>query len=286
MLVEGDSGSGKTGGLASLVKAGYWLGIIDMDNGLDSLKAFIERTCPDKVDNVEFRTIRDKRKSAPIGSVIDGTPTAFRQATEMLDRWKYKDDDGNIVDYGPPAEWGPDKILVIDSLTFLSDAAFDAGELLVPRGAGGKYDERAVYRNAQKAIGYVLGLLSSKHFRTNVIVNSHIRYIDNEDGTRKGYPTAVGSALSPQIPRWFNSVALCTTKVGGKRVIQTSATNLIDLKNPKPFDMKPEYPIETGLADFFAVLRKEATPPKPEKPKIAITTTTTTTNPVTQLRRR
>ena len=41
LLIEGDSGSGKTGALASLVKAGYKLRILDMDNGLDALKQTI-----------------------------------------------------------------------------------------------------------------------------------------------------------------------------------------------------------------------------------------------------
>jgi hypothetical protein len=93
--------------------------------------------------------------------------------------------------------------------------------------------------------------------------------VDNDDGTRKGYPTAVGAALSPQLPAYFNSVALCRTKPGGKRVIQTAATSLIDLKNPKPFAMLPEYSIETGLADFFAVLK--------EKPQLKLTPTPTPT---------
>ena len=38
LLLCGDSGSGKSGALASLVGAGYKLRILDMDNGLDSLK--------------------------------------------------------------------------------------------------------------------------------------------------------------------------------------------------------------------------------------------------------
>ena len=160
---------------------------------------------------------------------------------------------------GVPAEWGPNCILVFDSLTFFSDAAFDFREPLVPRSRDGKYDQRAVYKDAQDAIEKVIALVTSESFHTNVIVNTHIRYVDKEDGTRKGYPTAVGAALSPQLPAYFNSVALCQTKPGGKRVIQTAATALIDLKNPKPFAMLPQYPIETGLADFFAVLREPPT---------------------------
>lgn len=254
LLIEGDSGSGKTGALASLVGAGYKLRILDMDNGLDVLKSYVEHQFPANLNNVEFRTLRDKRKATAEGPVIDGQPKAFINAIKMLDNWKYDD-----VDLGKPSEWGSDCILVVDSLTMLSDAAFDFREPLTPRGKSGDYDKRATYFDAQGAIENVLALLTSESFRTNVIVISHIKYIDMPDGTKKGYPTSVGSALSPRIPTYFNSVALCETKPGGKRTLQTIANAMIDLKNPKPFAMAKSYPIETGLADFFAVLRE---PPK------------------------
>jgi AAA domain len=260
LLIEGDSGSGKTGSLASLVSAGYSLRILDMDNGLDPLKQFILRDCPQYIDRVEYRTLRDKYKSSADGPVIDGTPRAFVDAVKMLDRWKYKDSDGIETDLGVPSEWGSEVVLVIDTLTFLSDAAWAFREPLAPRGKDGKYDARAVYKDAQDAIESVLAFVTGESFRTNVIVTSHIRYVDNPDGSRKGYPTSVGSALGPTIPRYFNSVALCESRAG-KRTIQTAATAMIDLKNPKPFAMAKSYPIETGLAEFFGVLR--ATPETP-----------------------
>jgi len=172
----------------------------------------------------------------------------------MLDKWKYKSENEE-TDLGIPAEWGPECVLVIDSLTFMSDAAFDFRETLTPRSEKGKYDVRMVYKDAQDAIENVLALLTSESFRTNVIVISHIKYVDNPDGTKKGYPTAIGSALSPLIPRYFNTVALCQTNAGGKRTIQTVATAMIDLKNSKPFEMAPSYPIDKGLAQVFKVLR-------------------------------
>jgi hypothetical protein len=264
LLLIGDSGSGKTGALTSLVKAGYKLRVLDMDNGLDPLRVYCQRDCPDKLGNVEFRTLRDNKKATPTGSVIDGQPKAFVEALKMLDHWKYPiqtsdsrglTDVDTDVDLGKPAEWGEDTILVIDSLTFLSDAAWDFREPLVPRSKDGKYDVRMVYKDAQDAIADVLGLLTSESFRTNVIVTAHIRYVDNADGTMKGYPTSVGAALSPTIPRYFNSTALCLTQPGGKRTIQTVATALVDLKNPAAFKMAPQMPIETGLADFFKTVR-------------------------------
>lgn len=250
LLLMGDSKSGKTGALASLVTKGFKLRILDLDNGLDALAQIIKRDCPANLVNVEFRTLRDKLKSTPLGTVVDGTATAFIDGLRMLDHWKYED-----TDLGPPKEWGKDTIFVLDSLTFMSDAAFRFREPLVPRSRDGKYDVRAVYKDAQDAIEGVLALLTSESFRTNVIVISHVRYVENPDGTKKGYPTAVGAALSPQIPRYFNSVALAQTGPGGKRQIQTAATAMIDLANPASFKMLPTLPIETGLATFFETLR-------------------------------
>jgi hypothetical protein len=249
ILLEGDSKSGKTGSLASLVLAGYKLRILDYDNGLDVLKQFVERERPALLANVEFRTLRDRRKATPAGSVIDGVPKAFVDGLKLLDRWKYGD-----VDLGPPGSWGPEAILIVDSLTFMSDAAYDFREPLVPRGRDGKYDNRAVYKDAQDAIENVLGLLTSESFATNVIVISHIKYIENPDGTKKGYPNSVGSALSPLIPRYWNNIFRYKNS-GGKRVIETVSSAMFDLANAKPFTMPKEVPIETGLADIFKILR-------------------------------
>lgn len=264
LLLLGDSGSGKTGALASLVKAGYKLRILDFDNGLDILKEMILHTCPENLGNVEFRTLRDKYKSSAEGPVISGAAKAFVDAIKMLDRWKYTID-GVETDLGIPAEWGPECILVLDSMSFLSDAAWAFREPLVVKGKDGKYDVRALYKDTQDAVESVLALLTSANFATNVIVTAHIRYIENDDGSTKGYPNAAGKALGPVIPRYFNSMAQVETKAGGKRTIRTTSTAMIDLKNTAPFKMAKDYPIETGLADFFAVLRPAPTAAKPTK---------------------
>lgn len=255
LLLTGDSGSGKSGALTSLVGAGYQLRVLDMDNGLDPLKTFVQHECPDCLDNVEFVTLRDGYKTTAAGPKVD-KPKAFVNAMKMLDHWKYDD-----TDLGKPSEWGPDCILVLDSLTFFSDAAFDWAESLNP----GAKDPRQWYYAAQQAVESALALLTSGSFATNVIVIAHVRYITNDDGTTKGYPTSVGSALGPAIPRYFNHWAQCMNKAG-KRTIQTAATAQFDLKNTKPFEIEKTYDLGDGLAKFFAVLREP--PAKPTtKPK-------------------
>jgi hypothetical protein len=274
MILIGDSSSGKTGSLASLVAAGYQLRILDYDNGLESLKQQVLHLCPEKIENVSYRTLQDKRKSSPFGSILADKPRAFIKGIELIDRWKFKEDSGDEIDLGVPAEWGRDVILAIDSLTTQSDAAYDWADPLVPAGKSGMKDDRPVYGMAQEAIRNMLKTICGSDFHCNVIVICHIKWIELA-GIQKGYPQSVGKALSPDIPIYFNSMALCQT-VGGKRTIQTQATANIDLKNPAPFEMKPSFPLSTGLAEFFATLRpnpaKETKHPEANLPNHPIAT--------------
>ena len=52
VMVASDSGSGKTGALASLVDAGFNLRILDFDNGLSVLKGFVKDKS--KLANVHY----------------------------------------------------------------------------------------------------------------------------------------------------------------------------------------------------------------------------------------
>lgn len=241
----GDSGSGKTGSLTPLTSH-FSLRILDMDNGLETLKQFVAKEHPDRLGAIEYRTLRDEYRATPAGPLVKA-PKAYVEATKMLDRWKYDD-----TDLGVPGDWGPDCILVIDSLTFLANAAFEWAKGLNPNAK----DPRQWYGQSQDSIENMLSLVTSEAYETNVIIIAHVKYIETEEGT-KGYPTAIGSALSPVIARYFNTVALCRTTAGGTRKIQTKATAMIDLKNPKPFEMEPSYDLSDGMARVFDVLRKQ-----------------------------
>ncbi len=246
ILFIGASGAGKTGALTSLVAAGYKLRIIDMDNGLDALVNHIKTECPDKIDNVKYQTFRDKYKSGPAGINVAGAPKAYTGAVKALDKW---DDDTT------PSEWGADTILVIDSLTQLGFDAYAWARGMMPA----TKEIRQWYQEAQNSIEYVMALVTSEDFKTNVIVISHIDVREQADGTMKGFASSIGKALGPKLPRFFNTLLLSETVGHGKNVkrkIKTYPTALIDLKNPAPMRIEAEYPIETGLATLFAELKK------------------------------
>jgi hypothetical protein len=240
MLLIGESGSGKTGALASLAAAGYKLRIWDMDEGLDYLMFNMRKYHKDKLDNIEYESLRDKLKSAGgAGIISSGVPTAYTRAVGLMDKW---------TDGTRPSEWGPEYIAVIDSLTFLGNAAFRWKEALNPSAK----DPRQIFYSAQEAVEDVLALLTSSDFNTNLIVTSHVRWLERQDGSVKAFPSAIGGALGPKIPAYFNSLCLTETTGTGtalKRQIRTAPTAFMDLKNPA--EISTPMPIETGLAEFF-----------------------------------
>jgi hypothetical protein len=256
LLLIGDAKSGKTGSLVSLVKAGYKLRILDFDNLLDILAKLVAEQCPERMDNVEYRTLRDKRKATPIGPIIDGNPKAFVDGLKMLDRWKYKDSSGVELDLGAPSQWGPSCILVLDSLSRFCDAAYDFREPLTPRGKSGEFDPRATYGDAQDAVSSTLGMITSDTFQTNVIVVAHGKYMELEDKTKKIFPQSVGSALSPEIPQYFPNV-IRYKNLAGKRTMQLVSDAMIDLavSDPSITNVHKTLPVETGLATLFELLR-------------------------------
>jgi hypothetical protein len=115
-------------------------------------------------------------------------------------------------------------------------------------------DPRQWFYTAQQVVEGTIAMLTADAFKVNVVVIAHINWQNRPDGTMKGFPASVGTALGPTIPAYFENMAQCHI-VNGKRLIQTAPTALLDLKTPAAFKMVPSIGIETGLADFFSTLK-------------------------------
>ena len=246
MLYVGVSGTGKTGSLASLVKAGYRLRVLDFDNGVSPLLSFVKRDCPDLYDNVDVIQCRDKLKADPLkGAAVSGAAKAYTDGIKYMTKW----DDESI-----PATWGPDTIFVLDSLTMFGRAAFRWAQGMDPTCK----DPRQWYNSAQQSIITVLDLLTSPEFNSHVLVLTHVDLVEMPDGTTHGYASSLGKALGPKIPAVFNNMILAESKGTGeavKRTITTMPTSLLDLKNEKPFEIPRSLPLETGMATIFRTIR-------------------------------
>lgn len=277
MLYIGDSGSGKTGSLASLAAAGYNLRILDMDNGLDVLKSYLTdpnssyvKQDPKVAERVQFVTLTDPMKNIN-GNLIPAKAIAWQKAMMMLNHWQEKDDKGNVVvDLGKVVDWTTQDILVIDSLSMLSTAAMNF-HLSMNGKLGASRTQNEARRDigaSQSLLRSLLELLYDQSIKCNVILTAHITLVtesglspQSEDArgeTVTGYPSAIGRALSPHIPRYFNSMLLAKTTgsgTGTRHKIYTKSQGIIGAKNTAPLKVAPDYPLESGLADYFKAVR-------------------------------
>lgn len=246
LLLIGDSGSGKTGALASLINSGrYEFFIQDYDNGLDALTRYVK---PEFLKLVNFETLTDKLKYMSGVAVPDGAPDAFVRGTRLLsDGWPGK---GSIF------TWGPDKVLVIDSLTFLGNAILRLVRTMAGNLAGNTTQPQ--WGEAMKKQEELLQMLFAEQIKCNVIVIAHITFEKTEgEAVLKGYPSGLGAKLPPKIPSYFNSVLMCKTEGSGasvKKKILTKSTAIIELKNPNPVIVPQEFGIEDGLLKFFDLI--------------------------------
>lgn len=276
LLLIGDSSSGKTGSLCSLAAAGYNLRIIDIDKGSEIIANYLSdknslyyKKDPEAISRVEVVRISDAMRS--INGVLSAVKgDAWQRAMKLLMDWT----DGDTK-LGPISSWGPKDVLVIDSLSGLTKMALNFH--LMMNGALAKTRTQNEARRdigaAQEYIRGLLELLYDDNIKCNVIVIAHITGVTEAGGAPKvedgsfnsiptGFPSAIGRALSPQIPRWFNNMLVVSRTIQGTRSthrIYTSSQYLngmnIGAKTSAPLRVKPEYPLETGLADFFADLR-------------------------------
>ena len=252
LLAYGEPKTGKTGSLVSLVQADFKLFILDFDNLLGILRRQVLAQCPDKIDNIHFVSLMDKYKVGVKGSEYGGKPTAYLDSLRLLNCWK--DDD---EDFGNPAEWPDDHILVIDSLSRWCDACYNLHDQMTPKtgSKGGQYDGRAAYWDAQDDMEKQLATVTSlKTFPVNTIVIGHGVYTKLDDGTTRILPQGIGAKLSPRIPSYFSNVVYYRNK-DDKRTIQLESNRMVNLANDA--SLTGDLPIETGLATIFAALREQ-----------------------------
>lgn len=279
LLLIGDSGSGKTGALASLASEGYNLRILDTDNGLDILKNYLTdptspyvKKDPSVADRVSFITLTEEMKNVG-GELVPARATVWQATSKLLNDWQ----DGE-VGLGKITTWTGKDILVIDSLSSLSKAALNFilainGKLLTP-GSVTQNEGRRNIGAAQEKVRSLLEMLYDKSVKCNVIITAHVTFINdagvkpgvNEKGeligTPQGYPSSIGRALSPHIPRWFNNMLILKASGSGAGTrhklytrSQPLGDQIINAKSSAPLKVAPEYGIEWGLAEYFKAVR-------------------------------
>lgn len=252
LLNIGESGTGKTGALASLAKAGYRLWILDYDNGLDIVQTAL-RGDDAALRRVTYETLRDTVTAVNGLPKIKPPITAYKGAGKALAEWN-------------AGAFTPQDILVLDTLTTFSEAAFNEALQL-----GGRLNQRPQLQDygwCADSVKLFIEMITSPELNCHVIVNTHIRWFSGDDEAQtqaKGLPNAKGQEISRVVSRYFNTVCLTRTQGSGpatRRMISTQPQGVVEVKTSAPASVKPTYPIETGLAElFFDILGHRPSPP-------------------------
>lgn len=278
LLLIGDPGAGKTGATASLAAAGFNLRYADTDNGLDLLtdlltnpaSPYVKGKTPAELsammDRVQFETLTDPMKNVG-GKLVPAKATVWQRLTALLDNWspettkgwsnKQPPAENDTAPLGPITSWGSQDILILDSLSRISSAALNM--VLSMNARLGQQPHQSDYFTAQTMVESLLQKLYDESVQCNVIMIAHIAMIGDETtGVAHGYPASVGKALSPKIGSYFNTCLMAkTTGIGAnqKRKILTKTSGMVELKNSAPLRVKPEYDLESGLAEYFKDVR-------------------------------
>lgn len=281
MLLVGYPGAGKTGSLAALANAGYKLRIIDFDGNPESL---LQYTKPEFLPNIDILSFED-----PLGDVGDyigvkSLPRAFTDSVRALQRWKYEDPEGTVVDektgkrytdLGPHTEWGPDTVLVLDGLTGQGKAAMRRAQALANKTP--RNTTQAVWGLAMSDQEAVTEQITSSRLRHHTIAISHLKMIGPQDYTAADgdltkelkaraaeivptrlWPSALGRQLPQSIAGHYPVVVEIAARAKGntmRRTFSVYPREDLDLKLPaKGGAVFSDLPVETGLLEIFKAL--------------------------------
>lgn len=285
MMIGGEPGTAKTGALVALVNAGFKLRILDFDSNLEPLKAYCK---PEMLANVDAITFVDKMRVGASFMEPIGIPTAFSDALRALDHWRYYTDTNEFItlnptpgrevtDLGHSKDWGPDTIVVLDSMTAQGEAAFRRAQKLMNKTPANTTQQ--VWNLAMSEQLNFIKKLTKSGAKHHVIVLAHLKIIAPKDTNRddsdltkelksrlvefvptKYFPRALGYELPQTMAGEFPTFIKTESKLlpGNKikRIIRTQPDGLLDLKVPG--NVPSELSIETGLLEIFKVLSPQA----------------------------
>lgn len=238
VLLEGPTGTGKTYSLGTLVDSGIECFYLGLENGMESLLGYWTdqgKPIPPnlhwhdlKQADVGFLVMIDSAKrintmsNEALGKIQDTDKSRYNGFINVLGVLNKFVDQRTGVDYGAVDKWGVDKVLIVDALTGLNQAAMS---LVV----GGKPIKSLVdWGIAMDQIEKLLRMLTGD-CKCHFVLLSHVeREIDQVLGGMKLTVGTLGVKLASKIPPMFSDVIL--TKREGTTFLWSTADPSCDLK--------------------------------------------------------
>ncbi len=239
-LCMGGVGSGKTYSLRTLVDAGLEPFIVFTESQALSVAA-------PWLDRVHWRLMEPIQSSwSTISSEVrkqlllddsgrakfrDPNRSKFTMFLELLDQMNdFRDHTGKS--FGPVEQWGPDRVLVIDTLfgvvSMIKQALVGLRTNMTLQEIG----------EAQDLLGPKFIDVLNANLKCHFVVTCHYELaIDQVHGGQKYLPTTFGNKQGPVLPRWFNEF-VWAYREGGNWYWSTTEPRADVKANLLPFDHK------------------------------------------------
>jgi hypothetical protein len=246
VILMGDSGTGKTEALKTLIKAGITPFIIATEQN------FIQTMKDAPAGSWHYKYVNPSPDSS-WGKFLDMAKKindlSYENLTKVTDPFKQAHNkfleiisicnnfvaEDNGVSYGDASKWQTDRALVIDSLSGVSDMAM---ALVVGNKPVRSMPDWGVSQNAIKTL---LSLCVS--IRCTFILTAHIdREKDEITGGTTVTVKTLGQKLGPDLPRMFSDV-IRTRRNADKFVWDTSDSQAVVVGRHLPFkhDLEPSF---------------------------------------------
>lgn len=253
VLLMGPAGTGKTHSIGTLVDSGMEVFYLALEPGLESLVGYYVDAGKPIPDNLHWHTLKAPKASftelldsatkinqltlESVAKMQDPNRGKHNRFLDLLSALNNFTDQRTGKTFGPVNEWGTDKVLVIDGLAGINQAAMS---LVI----GGKpVRNQSDWGIAQDQVEKLLRMLCD-HCSCHFILLAHIeRETDQILGGIKLMVATLGKALAPKIPPMFSDVIL-TTRQGAKWTWDTAnvqadlKTRNLPIKADIPQDFK------------------------------------------------
>ena len=256
-LVMGNSGAGKTCLVFGLLRAGYRVAILDLDQKLRPLATLINHFRPDLAANVDIAVFGEQYQT--VGGEIRHArrPMTWESLLGLLDNWET---DSHRL--GPVSGWGPGVVLVVDSLWPLGQSVLDIAQATSNR----KDAYGAAYGDAyQRLDRFFERLRSNVDTPCHVVVMAHMQMQETQEAGAKMVPVLPGRQFGPRLGRSFDIVLHAEARSdlarswadgtpASQRIVWTVPTPLVDVKVPA-LGLPAAIPNEVALPYIFEKVR-------------------------------
>ncbi len=226
VILMGDSGTGKTYSIRTLIDAGLEPFIIFTEPGMEVLGDILEEVHwtyipPAQIGWEGLSSIAKLVNTLDydgIAKMRDSNKTRYQELLKIIEQCNdFVDQNGEH--FGDVMTWGTDRVLVIDSLSGLNDMA---SQLTV----GGKpVKGMQDWQVAQNMLKFFIDKLTTQCKCTFVLMTHLAREKDEITGGTTLMVSTLGQKLAPELPKYFSD-AIQSIRTGDKFFWSTSGSNI------------------------------------------------------------